>query len=281
MISTKIHSMIDTFTPTEIKIANYLIENKELARTMTSYDLSEKLGIGQSNIIRFSQKLGYKGFRDLQLDIHINQDEEFKEINEDDSTEITNNKIVQQYVNIARTTNSLNSPAMVDDCIKKIIASNRIIVYGVGNSNLFAEYLSNHLLKMRLNSFSSSNAHIIYSTASGFNSNDLVILVSETGETREIIKLAKIAKLHQIPIIAITRLAKNRLLKYADFVLYTCNDLSSSRLNATTIRCSQLCIIDMLTLNILKSDFKKYKKYINESEKLLSEKYYGSNDQFI
>ena len=92
---------MDTFTPTEVKIANYLIENKELARTMTSYDLSEKLGIGQSNIIRFSQKLGYKGFRDLQLDILINTEEEYKEINEDDSTEITNNKIVQQYVNIA------------------------------------------------------------------------------------------------------------------------------------------------------------------------------------
>ena len=275
MLITKINSMIDTLTPTEKKIADFLVENQGAVRTMTSYDLSKKLEIGQSNIIRFSQKLGYKGFRELQLDINVNTEEEYKEINEDDSTEITNNKIVQQYINIAKATNSLNTADTVNACIKKIISSKRIIVYGVGNSNLFAEYLSNHLLKMQLNSFSSSNAHIVFTTASGFSTNDLIILISETGETREIVKLAKIAKIRETPIIAITRLAKNKLLKLADLALYTCNDLSNSRLNATTIRCSQLCVIDMLTLNILKSDFKKYREYISESEKLLSENYYG------
>lgn len=275
MLITKIKSMIDTFTPTEKKIADFLIENKGAARTMTSYDLSKKLGIGQSNIIRFSQKLGYKGFREMQLDITADSEESYKEINEDDSTETTNQKIVQQYVNIAKATNSLNNADTIDTCIKKIISSKRIIVYGVGNSNLFAEYLSNNLLKMQLNSFSSSNAHIIFTTASGFSEDDLLILISETGETREIVKLAKIAKIHKTPVIAITRLAKNKLLKYADLVLYTCNDLSDSRLNATTIRCSQLWIIDMLILNILKSDFKKYREYIIESEKLLSENYCG------
>lgn len=275
MLITKIHSMLDTFTPTEKKIANFLIENQAAARTMTSYDLSQKLEIGQSNVIRFSQKLGYKGFRELQLDISTTTEEEYREINEDDSTQTTNNKIVQQYINIAKTTNSLNNAEIIDTCIKKIISAKRIIVYGVGNSNLFAEYLSNNLLKMQLNSFSSTNAHIIFTTASGFNSNDLLILISETGETREIVKLAKIAKIHNTPIIAITRLAKNKLLKFADFVLHTCNDLSDSRLNATTIRCSQLWVIDMLILNILKSDYKKYREYINESEKLLSENYCG------
>lgn len=275
MLITKINSMIDTFTPTEKKIANFLIENKGAARTMTSYDLSKKLGIGQSNIIRFSQKLGYKGFRELQLDINVDNEEEYKEINEDDSTETTNHKIVQQYVNIARATNSLNNAETINTCIQKILSSKRIIVYGVGNSNLFAEYLSNHLLKMQFNSFSSSNAHIVFTTASGFSEDDLIILISETGETREIVKLAKIAKIRKTPIIAITRLAKNKLLKAADYVLYTCNDLSDSRLNATTIRCSQLWVIDMLILNILKSDFKKYREYISESEKLLSENYYG------
>lgn len=275
MLIAKINSMIDTFTPTEKKIADFLLENMGAARTMTSYELSRKLEIGQSNIIRFSQKLGYKGFRELQLDIHVDQEEEYKEINEDDSTETTNNKIVSQYVSIAKATNSLNNADTIHECVQKIISAKRIVVYGVGNSNLFAEYLSNNLRKMQFDSFSSSNAHIIFTTAAGFHAEDLLILISETGETREIVKLAKIAGVHKTPVIAITRLAKNRLLKLADYALYTCNDLSDSRLNATTIRCSQLLVIDMLILNILKSNFKKYREYIIESEKLLSENYCG------
>lgn len=279
MLITKINSMIDTFSPTEKKIANYLVQNVSTIRTMTSYEISQKLGIGQSNIIRFSQKLGYKGFRELQFDADGQDDELYREVNDNESTELTNNRIVHQYINLSKATNSLNGPETIDKCVKKIINSERIMVYGVGNSNLFAEYMSNNLLKMQFNSFSSSNAHIVFTKVSGLNSNDLVILVSETGETREIIKIAKIAKNHGIPIMAITRLAKNRLLKLADYAIYTCNDLSDSRLNATTIRCSQLLVIDMLTLNILKSNYQVYRGYIDESERLLSDNYFGDENK--
>jgi len=267
--------MIDKLTPTERKIADYIIENESEIRTLTSYEISNKLKIGQSNIIRFSQKLGYKGFRELQFDTNNYDNELYKEVSDNESTESTNDRIVLLYTNLAKATNSINNPNTIDKCIKRIIESKRIVVYGVGNSNLFAEYLSNNLLKMQLNSFSSTNSHIVYTTISGFNEEDLVILISKTGETREIIKIARICKNYNVPILAITRLAKNKLLKYADYAIYTCNDLSDSRLNATTIRCSQLWVIDMITLNILKTDYNKYREYINESEKMLSDNYYG------
>lgn len=275
MLITKINSMIDKLTPTERKIADYIIENESEIRTLTSYEISNKLKIGQSNIIRFSQKLGYKGFRELQFDTNNYDNELYKEVSDNESTESTNDRIVLLYTNLAKATNSINNPNTIDKCIKRIIESKRIVVYGVGNSNLFAEYLSNNLLKMQLNSFSSTNSHIVYTTISGFNEEDLVILISKTGETREIIKIARICKNYNVPILAITRLAKNKLLKYADYTIYTCNDLSDSRLNATTIRCSQLWVIDMITLNILKTDYNKYREYINESEKMLSDNYYG------
>ena len=102
MITTKIHAMLDTFSPTEQKIALYINSNKKDVRTMTSYELAEILGIGQSNIIRFSQKLGYKGFRDLQMNIDVVEEPENKEIKESDTTEVVNSKIVQQYINITK-----------------------------------------------------------------------------------------------------------------------------------------------------------------------------------
>ncbi|MGN1344853.1 MAG: MurR/RpiR family transcriptional regulator, partial [Traorella sp.] len=249
MVITKIHSMMDTFTPTERKIADYILKNRNDCRSKTSYELAEELNIGQSNLIRFSQKLGYKGFRDLQVNIGIDTEDEYHEICESDSTEIINNKIVQKYINITRLTNSSNDANTVDKCVELIKKAKRIIVYGVGNSNLFAEYLSNHLIKMGIHSFSSTNAHVIYTATSTLDKNDLVILISETGETREIVKIAKISKNLNIPVIGITRYSNNSLSKYSTYLLYTCNDLSDSRLNAMTIRCSQLFIIDMLVLN--------------------------------
>ena len=275
MITTKIHAMLDTFSPTEQKIALYINSNKKDVRIMTSYELAEILGIGQSNIIRFSQKLGYKGFRDLQMNIDVVEEPENKEIKESDTTEVVNSKIVQQYINITKLTNNSNPPELIDRCVNRIVHSKQIFVYGVGNSNLFAEYLANHLRKIGLYASSSTNSHASYTTVANFCSQDLVIIVSETGMTREIVKLAKISRKRNVPIIAITRATNNTLSQLANEVLTTYNDLSNSSLNAMTIRCSQLYIIDMLVLNIIKGNYKKYRSFIKESENLLDEDYFG------
>ena len=42
-----------------------------------------------------------------------------------------------------------------------------------------------------------------------------------------------------------------------------------------TLRCSQLCLLDMIYLNLYKTDFEHYEKIIAESEKLLDYKYNG------
>ena len=122
----------------------------------------------------------------------------------------------------------------------------------------------------------SNNSHVVFTTLSNLSTNDVVLLISETGETREIIKAARICKNRNITVIGITRFSNNTLSKYLNYTLFTCNDLSDSRLNAMTIRCSQLFIIDMLVLNILKCNIKKYGNNIHESEKLLNEDYFGS-----
>ena len=65
-----------------------------------------------------------------------------------------------------------------------------------------------------------------------------------------------------------TRMIKNSLYEYSDLVLKTVNYLSETRLEAMTMRCSQLCIIDMILLNLYKTDFSHYSKIIERSERL-------------
>lgn len=72
-----------------------------------------------------------------------------------------------------------------------------------------------------------------------------------------------------------TRIQKNRLHGYSDIVLKTVNYETNTRLNAMTLRCSQLCLLDMIYLNLYKTDFEHYEKIIAESEKLLDYKYNG------
>lgn len=276
MFLTRLNTTENELTKNELLIAEYFRSHLDNLKNMTSFEVANALKVSQSSIIRFSQKLGYKGYRELQLDIPNNDNETSAEILASDTTEIVNNKIVAQYTNIINLTNQLNKPQSIDKAVKYIIAAKRIVIYGVGNSGLFAEYLSNHLRKMGFDSFYSTNSHIINSTAINLTDKDLIIALSETGETRESINLGKIAKNNDIPMIALTRFTKNKLQTLASLCLFTCNDLSGSRLNAMTIRCSQLILIDMICLSIIKSDIKKYSKFINCAETLLDKNFFDT-----
>ena len=48
------------------KIAEYILENSEDATFMTAAELGAKLEISESTVVRFADKLGLKGYPELQ-----------------------------------------------------------------------------------------------------------------------------------------------------------------------------------------------------------------------
>lgn len=269
MFAKRLRTVYDQLTATERRIANFLRDNVSEGKRMTSYELAETLGVGQSTIIRFSKKLGYQSFRELQMDLASTNDVvPPEEISVNESTNSTNYKIMKQYQDIVNLTYAQNSEETIDQAVDYLKNARRIVIFGVGNSNLFAAYLANQLTKIGLCPYCSPYAHLVYTTLSQMGPDDLLILISESGETYDVIKSARIAQEQGIPILAITRLAKNRLYDYAALVLKTVNSMSRTRLEAMTIRCSQLCIIDMLYLNLYKTDYEKYAEHVEKSEAL-------------
>lgn len=275
MYTTRLKSTIDKLTETEKKIGIYIEKNldKIKATHMSSYEFAKELNVGQATIIRFSKKLGYKSFRELQLDLTNSAEKQtIKEIAADESISKTNFKIMKQYQDVVDSTYVLNTEDAIRDTVNFIKSSNNILIFGVGNSNLFAEYFSNQLRKIGILSLHSSNAHTTYTMIAKMTSNDLVILFSESGETEEIVKAAKLAHAKSIPLISITRMVQNQLYQYSDVILKTVNRFSDTRLEAMSIRCSQLYLIDMIYLNLFKTDYQTYKAMIDESETLIREK---------
>lgn len=277
MYQEKLHQVCEELTQSEKIIADFFEKHALEARSFTSYQLAERLNIGQSTIIRFSKKLGYNSFRELLEDLSSSLTEEKvkEEIVVNEGTSSTNRKIIEQYQDMAELTLEFNPPQVIDQTVSALKNARKIIVFGFGNSNLFAEYISNQWLKMGLDSFCSSNSHIIFSMLSQLLPHDVLFLISESGETPEILKAARIAGHQKVIVIAMTRIQKNRLHNYSDIVLKTVNYETHTRLNAMTLRCSQLCLLDMIYLNLYKTDFEHYEKIIAESEKLLDYKYNG------
>jgi len=65
----KIRSERDHMSAIERRIADYILDNAHLLRDYSSQQLASALGISQSSVVKFSQKLGFKGYPDLKYSV--------------------------------------------------------------------------------------------------------------------------------------------------------------------------------------------------------------------
>ena len=271
MFQIKLQAVRNKLTKSEIKIADYLIENIGDLDTMNSYDLAHTLGIGHATSVRFAKKLGYKTFRDLTEEIKEMDYENIyeNEINVKEHLDLTNLKIVNQYKKIIEFTHDLNSSDDFMTIIRLISGASNIVIFGIGNSSIAASDFYKKLKMIGFNIFYSSDVHLTFSVISKLTEDDLLILISDSGETSEVVKAAELANENDILTVSITNFAKNKLNSISDFVLKSINfDLDMDvRIDSTASRISQLMILDTLFINILKEDFDKYKKMIQVNNK--------------
>ena len=71
MMSTllKIRAERDQMSAIERRIADFVLDNAQLLRDYSSQQMANALGISQSSVVKFSQKLGFRGYPDLKYAI--------------------------------------------------------------------------------------------------------------------------------------------------------------------------------------------------------------------
>ncbi|MGB7594502.1 MAG: MurR/RpiR family transcriptional regulator [Erysipelotrichaceae bacterium] len=272
MIKSKIKSMMQYLSKSEMMIADFIMDLHADPRTLTSSMLAEQLNVAQSTVIRFTQKLGYPSFREFLVDLNsdYSRDVPFEEeVVADENTEDTNLRMLAQYYDVLNITHRYNPAAEFDKSVALIRKARKIVLFGVGNSSIFCEYLGNQLNKLGFLATSYRDTHTFLVAASMLDKSDLLILVSESGETKEILDAVTMAKHNQVPILAITGKAKSTLQQAADAVLTTIVFETDTRLNLLTVRVSQLMVIDLLYINLFKSDFKVNFEKVQNSDSLL------------
>lgn len=268
MLQVKLKSTYDSLTKSEKKIANFIMKNFEKTKNMTSYEISSKVNVGQATVIRFSKKLGYSSFSELINSINKLEHEDIleKNISLSDDITTTNTKIANQYIDVVKLTLELNPANIFEEVIEEIINAERIVVLGIGNSAIVSTDFVNKLARVGMNAFTNLDTHLQFSMITNLKKKDLLILISDSGETREIVEAAKLAKQNNTKIISITKFTKNKLYAYSDHILKTASFDVNLRLDATTSRIAQFTIIDMIFINILKTNFSKYKEIISNSD---------------
>ena len=272
MYITKIKNIYPELTGSEMKIADYILANKGNIDKMTSSELAEILEVGQSTIIRFSQKLGYKTFKQFVNDMANDTGEADGEVQLQDSTRITMEKIKERYKELLDIAYDLNTDQEFEAVMRSIQKAEHILVYGFLGTGSIASYLSNSLIEMGFYSIYSSSVIEMKQRISLGNEKDILVLISKTGETKEVIRLAEIAKKKGIQVIAITNMTKNSLSTLSDLPLKILSSRVKTRLQAYASSVELIDVIDSLILLLYKADYAKYRGKVEKYIEVVREK---------
>lgn len=162
------------------------------------------------------------------------------------------------------------------DAVKAIArCKSKIIICGVGKSGIIASKISATLSSVGTPSFYISANDCSHGDLGKISKNDIIILISHSGNTSELNNIIKYAKQNGITLICIVSNKESRLYKSSNIKILIPEVLESGfGIVPTSSTTSQLCIGDALSIAVMerksftKLDFKKFHPSGNLAKKL-------------
>lgn len=256
MIDLKLREVKKDLSAKELAVATFIQANTDALKNMSIQSLAKLNQVSTSTILRLCNKLGYNGFSDFKVDLisslprKLNTDVLQDDINLNDSLQDVNNKVQAMEKSSIDETHSMINLESLNKAIDLIIDSNKIIIFGASSSGLVGKELEYQLIKIKKDVSCHFDSHIQKSIANTLDSNDLIIIISHSGETPECIDLLKLAQKNNVRSIAITKMGQSQVSSLAEVILHTTSTEHVSRLIPIRSKISQISVINMLVTNL-------------------------------
>ncbi|MEG2118742.1 MAG: MurR/RpiR family transcriptional regulator, partial [Pseudoflavonifractor sp.] len=241
---------------------------------MNTRELAGRCDASPAAVVRFAQKLGFKGFNDLKLDLARESAHpplaDFQAVIQDsDSMDTIARKAERIYTqSVDETYRMLNLP-LLTAAVEALSHSRSIHLFGMGASGLIAMDFQHKVSRIGIPAFYYSDAHTNLATAALLSPEDIAVAISYSGETRETVLAAQAAKRGGCRVISITKPGRSRLVKYSDFPLFVPGEEQDLRVGAMTSRISGLLILDLLYLGVAKHDFPRTEDCLQKTRSII------------
>lgn len=247
-VSLDIKIRYNTLSKTEKKVANFLMNTPDDVLPLYITELAQKCETSEATIVRFAKKLGFEGYQQLKIAIAKNVESHplNEKINKTDHAGDIFQKVCDDiYCSLEKTKTMLDGKSL-SKCCKSILASNNIVIFGLGNSASIAMDAAHKMFRLGLNAHAFTDNHMQAIAASHTDKNSVVICISHSGRTKDVVQAMQIAKENGATTVAITNFEKSPIFKVSDIILHTVSDETNYRILGLSSRIAQLAIIDTI-----------------------------------
>ena len=271
----KIRAFQDELSPNERKIARFILSNPGLIRDYSSQSLANSVGVSQSSIVKFSQKLGYQGFPDLKLAIHEDvllgekgQAAERPKKTPDRVDEPARDRLFRVKNEAMRSTLQLNDEQRLAAAVDALDRAERIQVIALGAGSMVARNLASMLIQIGRSVIAEVDTYMQLSSVATLGQQDTVFLISFSGESPKMLEIVKQARKAGATIVTLTNYNANPIRALADVQLYSVGRVDEYEIPQIVSGTSQQFVVDLLFSQLVRRD-PRARELLSRSRKLV------------
>ncbi len=218
----------DRMSAIERRIADFMLDNAHLLRDYSSQQLANALGISQSSVVKFSQKLGFKGYPDLKFSIgeslaRLDSDNgdagTALAARDDDPGAQLAESLWRAKAEAVTVTRALNAHTEVARVAEAIRAAGKVYAIGVGNDGLHARSIAIKLAMIGRTAIHLFDPALMAVGSSSAGTGDVLLVLCEHGQEAALCHTARLFRQRGGKVVTITRHTANALRAHADIAL--------------------------------------------------------------
>ena len=222
----KIRSERDRMSAIERRIADFVLDNAQLLRDYSSQQLANALGISQSSVVKFCQKLGFKGYPDLKLSISealVRADNGNggapSAVAGTEDAEAIGADLWLRKTEAEQATRLINPPDAVAAVATAIAAAGKVFIIGLGDDDIHARTLALRLSLLGILTVHNFDPAHMATSVSAAGAGDVLLVFSEHGKQPALCHIGRYFREQRGKVVTVTRHTSNPLRAHADMAL--------------------------------------------------------------
>ncbi len=231
----------------EKKVADFILENPEMAVNANVSELANYSGVSDATVIRLCKHLGYEGY--YQLKLCLSRDLGRMQISDIDMENGNGDQVSTLLYSFAAELIAIGKNLKQNklmECVDLIKKCKQVHIVAVGNTSPLAQYMGFRLGRLGVKCTYNMVPEYFMNQVNLADADDIVVAICQSGSSKQVVQAMELAKEKGLKIIAITGHEYSPVSRLADYLLLSSPDEKSFNYYKSYSRLKEMAVIDAL-----------------------------------
>ncbi|HEY4093494.1 MAG TPA: MurR/RpiR family transcriptional regulator [Luteibacter sp.] len=265
----KIRSERDRMSAVERRIADFILENAQLLRDYSSQQLASALGISQSSVVKFTQKLGFRGYPDLKYSVGeaVGRTDDEDAPHAQRAGDAVGAELWARKTQAEEATHAINPPDTMAAAVAMIAGAGKVFLIGLGEDDLQVRAFAMRLSLLGITAIRHADVSRMATQVGMVAAGDVLLVFSEHGRHPALAKIARFVRERRGRVITVTRHTANPLRAMADLSLVVAAHDDASHVQALIYQTTVQHLVDTLFIHLCEGDEQRHLRLVENLDR--------------